>query len=75
MYSCSCRAHFFIHLHMYMSLYHCVSLWKCKKIQYHLDIVIFLHSEYLLIIFGLVGWLHLPGESQDFLVVAPPCDS
>ena len=32
MYSCSCRAHFFIHLHMYMSLYHCVSLWKCKKI-------------------------------------------
>ena len=32
MYSCSCRAHFLIHLHMYMSLYHCVSLWKCKKI-------------------------------------------
>ena len=33
MYSCSCRAHFFIHLHMYMSLHHCVTLWKCKKIQ------------------------------------------
>ena len=33
MYSCSCRAHFFIHLHMYMSLHLCVSLWKCKKIQ------------------------------------------
>ena len=33
MYSCSCRAHFVIHLHMYMSLYHCVSLWKFKKIQ------------------------------------------
>ena len=33
MYSCSCRAHFFIHFHMYMSLNHCVILWKCKKIQ------------------------------------------
>ena len=35
MYSRSCirRAHFFIHLHMYMLLHHCVSLWKCKKIQ------------------------------------------
>ena len=33
MYSCSCRAHFVIHLHMYMLLYHCVSLWKFKKIQ------------------------------------------
>ena len=33
MYSCSCRAHFFIHLDMNMSLCHCVSLWKCKKIQ------------------------------------------
>ena len=53
-----------------------VSLWKCiKKSKYHLDIVIFLHSEHLLIIFRFVCWRHLPGESQDFPVVAPPCDS
>ena len=34
MYSCSCRAHFFIHLHMYViAPLQCVTLWKCKKIQ------------------------------------------
>ena len=67
--SCNCRAHFFIHLDMYMSLYHCVSLWKCKKIQmppWHCHFPSLWASSYL-IIFRFVGWRHLPGESQDFL--------
>ena len=31
-----------------------------KNSKFHLDIVIFLHSEYLLIIFRFLGWRHLP---------------
>ena len=34
-----------------MSLHHCVTLWKCKKIKYHLDIVIFLHPHRMWVFF------------------------
>ena len=64
--SCSCRAHFFIHLDMYMSLYHCVSLWKCKKIQipWHRHFPSLWASSDNLPVFGLASlasspWSHL----------------